>query len=141
MSLREKLAWVSLLATLLIWGSFAAKVLGIGFAPGGAPSLLGLTLRTIVIAAVVEAVLYGVLAASAPAEIALRDERELGIRARAVGHAFFAVNVALFGIAWLPFTLPLDQAALAMGCAALFAMAIGEAVLALSQIIAFRIGA
>jgi hypothetical protein len=136
MSYREKLAWTSLLAALLIWGWFAAKVAAIGFGDFGA--LLWLALKAILVEIVVKVVIAVALAVQAPAEVEMVDEREKAIALRAASHGFFALNAAVFGIATAPLWLPEAEAGVAMGVAALLAMAFAEAVQAGSAIIGFR---
>jgi hypothetical protein len=136
MSYREKLAWTSLLATLLIWGWFAAKVAAIGFGDFGA--LLWLALKAIIVEIVVKVVIEVALAVQAPAEAEMVDEREKAIALRAASHGFFALNAAVFGIATAPLWLPQAEAGVAMGVAALLAMAFAEVVQAGSAIIGFR---
>lgn len=136
MSYREKLAWASLLATLLIWGWFAAKVSAIGFGDTGA--LLWLALKAIVAEIVIKVAIEVALAVQAPAEVDLADERERTIALKASSHGFFALNAAVFAIATAPLWLPAAEAGAAMGVAALLAMALGEVVQAGSAIIGFR---
>jgi hypothetical protein len=136
MSYREKLAWTSLLATLLIWGWFAGKVAAIGFGDFGA--LLRLALQAIIAEIIVKVAIEVALAVRAPAEADMIDEREKAIALRAASHGFFALNAAGFGIATAPLWLPGAEAGVAMGVAALLAMALAEVVQAGSAIIGFR---
>jgi hypothetical protein len=136
MSYREKLAWTSLLATLLIWGWFTVKVSAIGFGDFGA--LLWLALKAILVEIVVKVAIAVALAVQAPAEVEMVDEREKAIALRAASHGFFALNAAVFGIATAPLWLPEAEAGVAMGVAALLAMAFAEVVQAGSAIIGFR---
>lgn len=138
MSYREKLAWTSLVLTLLIWGWFAAKVLAIGF--GDMWAVLGLAVRAVIAEIIVSVVIAVTLAVQAPDEADLTDERERAIALKAKAHGLFTLNAAVFGIAtaplWLP--LPVAEAGVAMGVAALLAMALAELVTAGSAIIGFR---
>lgn len=136
MSYREKLAWTSLLATLLIWGWFATKVAAIGFGDTGA--LLWLALQAIIVEIIVKVAIEVALAVQAPAEVDLVDERERTIALKAASHGFFALNAAVFGIATAPLWLSAADAGAAMGVAALLAMAFAEVVQAGSAIIGFR---
>jgi len=141
MSFREKVAWISLLATGAIWGSYAFSVRAL-FAGGGAltdaPWLAMLTIRTIIMMAIVQAALTAIVAARAPAEVGIRDEREAMFDARANRKGFFILNAAVFGVALLPLALPFAQAALAMGAGILIAMALAEMARAATLILAFR---
>ncbi|MGL4542754.1 MAG: hypothetical protein ACRCUI_09615 [Polymorphobacter sp.] len=144
MSFREKIAWISLLATGAIWGSYAFRVYGLFGGSGtltDAPWLATLTARTIMMMVIVQAALTGIVAARAPAEVGIRDEREAMFDSRANRNGFFMLNAAVFGVALLPLALPFARAALAMGAGILIAMALAEMARAATLILAFRRGA
>jgi hypothetical protein len=145
MSFREKAAWVSLLSMLAIWGIYALKALPV-LAPATHGTLAdgawiaSLTIRAVVVTTIVQAVLIGVLAARAPGEAQLHDEREAAFDARATRHGFVMLNAAVFGVAIIPAFLPFAKAALAMVVALLLAMALAEVTRAASLIGQFRRG-
>lgn len=129
MSFREKIAWISLVLTLAVYGGY--------FAAGGFTSFLGLVGATVLF--VVLTVLFTIVAsvlspkdASAP-----RDEREWLIAHKSAHIAYFVVATGAFmAIGALFFDV--DRLIVANGL--FFAMILGEVVSDTAQIVYFRRG-
>lgn len=95
MSFREKIAWISLLTTVSVWGFYFARV-GPALVGGDAgPWQMALFVECVLFTVVAQVVLITVTAVGAPREAgAPADEREVRIAARATVVAY-AILLAL----------------------------------------------
>ena len=101
MSLREKMAWVSLATTLLVWGWYfidvAAEVAG-GNPQGG--RILGMFVGAVVLSIVIEVVVAIVLAVVSPKEAnSPADERERLIALKATRAAYVVLSLGVVVVA------------------------------------------
>jgi hypothetical protein len=95
MSGHEKFAWASLVASALVWAFFAMRMTEGGqFVDAGARHMLWTYVVTVVLMAVAHSVIAAVLAAR-PHGIALKDERDRAIEARADRIEGYVVLVAI----------------------------------------------
>ena len=101
MPLREKLTWVSLATTLLVWGWYFIDV-GAEVA-GGRPDgdrILGLFVGAVVLSVVIEIVLAILVAVLAPKEAdAPPDERERFIALKATHIAYWVLSLGVVAVA------------------------------------------
>ena len=152
MSFREKLAWISLLSTLLIWGSYFVEI-GLDAAAGrlAVGALMGLFIGRVVLSIVVEVVLATAAALLAPKEAnAPADEREQLIMLKATNAAYAVLSlgavlaaitgalVAVRGAGLLPATEA--DVAFVSANGVLFALVLAEVVRSTFQIVGFRRG-
>ncbi|HEX4739434.1 MAG TPA: hypothetical protein VH331_17945 [Allosphingosinicella sp.] len=151
MSFREKSAWISLVTTLAVWGTYLAlllQALASGHPDG--PRLLGLFSTCVFLVVVAQVVLSVLIAVSAPKEARTpADEREKLIGLKASRIAFFALSgLALLTAFCTPFIAaagpvlfprdPLGGTAIAVGSAIFFAVVIAELVRSVGQIVYYR---
>ena len=152
MSFREKMAWVSLLATLGVWGFYFWELLGAGGdAPLGGAAAMALFVRCVVLVVVIE---VGV-AVVAPAVFgreaeAPADEREQLVELKATRAAYVLLTVlavclvvaapALAGAAPYLFADPLGDAALAASNGLLLAVLLSGLLKSAWQIVGYRLG-
>lgn len=152
MSFREKLAWVSLASTLVIWGSYFVEV-ALDAAAGRleTEALLGLFVGRVALTIIVEVVLAIALAVTSPkAANAPADEREQLIALKATNAAYAVLS---FGVVIAAVTgalvavrgaglLPQTEADVAFVSAngVLFALVAAEVVKSAWQIFGFRRG-
>ena len=152
MSFREKLAWISLAVTLLIWGSYFVEV-GLDAAAGRLETgaLLGLFVGRVVLSVIVEVVLATAAALRAPKDAdAPADEREQLIALKATNAAYTVLSlgavlaaitgalVAVRGAGFLPQTAA--DVAFVSANGVLFALVAAEVVRSACQIVGFRRG-
>jgi uncharacterized membrane protein len=153
MAFREKTAWVSLIATLGVWGWYFAT-LGIGIANGGemfgavaGRFVLAVILLVVILIAVTIAIaIQSPKEADAPADARERDFALQGYRAAYFTLSTLVVMVMLaaplivhVGPALLRGT-PAEVTAILIGNSILFAMVIAEVVQWSVQIVRFRMG-
>jgi hypothetical protein len=143
MSFREKTAWVSLLTTVGVWGSYfwiiGGGLLARGTLKGLPVSTVGLFIGGVVVIVIVQIVLAIIVAiASGKAADTPMDEREQLIDLKAARAGFYALNGAVFCVSalWLAGASPL-----VMANGILLAMVVGEVVHSGGKIIAYRRGA
>ncbi|MBA4761198.1 hypothetical protein [Sphingomonas sp.] len=106
MAFREKIAWVSFLSTVLIWGAFFVILALVPHQARGLAMLGPFIVATVAQAAVMIAAAT-IWAISAPKEAnAPADERDRAVGRRATGIAYFTLILGLVGvIVWLHFGL------------------------------------
>ena len=152
MPFREKLAWISLASTLLIWGSYFVEI-GLDAAVGRLETgaLLGLFIGRVVLSVIVEVVLATAAALLAPKEAnAPADEREtlIGLKATNAAYAVLSFGaviaavtgalVAVRGAGLLPQTEA--DVAFVSANGVLFALVLAELVRSTWQIVGYRRG-
>ena len=152
MSFREKLAWVSLASTLLIWGSYFVEV-AVDAAAGRLEvgALMGLFVGRVILFVVVEVVLATAAALLSPKEAnAPADEREKLVLLKATSAAYAVLSfgaviaaatgalVAVRGAGLLPHTEA--EVAFVSANGVLFALVLAEVVRSAWQIAGFRRG-
>lgn len=99
MSLRERAAWISLAATLVIWGFYFLMVWR-GFQAGAGEWQAALFVECVVASLVVQLALIGVAAArSSKAERVLTDEREIRIDGQATTAAYATLTLLVLVVA------------------------------------------
>ena len=140
MAYREKLAWISLVTTLLVFGAYGLSLISSDFARwiGGGDSL------RLIGAVVVEIILASALAIAAAVSTprdatAPVDEREEKIFARANSWGYGILSALIWMILLAGLYLGFDGHSLALGC--LVAMIVSELIRSACQIIGFRRGA
>jgi hypothetical protein len=153
MSFREKSAWISTAATLVVWGWYFVNVFRA--VAGGEPDgerLLALFVGCVVLNVVIEVVLAIAVSALAPRQAsAPADERERLIGLKATGFAYHVVVLGVLGVALAaPFLGhaapilfpgdPLADVALVAANGILFAVVAAELVRSAGQIVLFRRG-
>jgi hypothetical protein len=152
MPFREKLAWISLTSTLLIWGSYFVEI-GLDAAAGRLETgaLLGLFVGRVILSVVVEVVLATAAALLTPKEANARaDEREQLIALKATNAAYGVLSfgaviaavtgalVAVRGAGLLPQTEA--DVAFVSANGVLFALLLAEVVRSTFQIVGYRRG-
>ncbi len=140
MSFREKMAWISLLANLAIYGFyFAALAAALGRGGADAAHFTDLLIGSVVLLVVVTVVLSIIVAAWAPKEAqAAEDEREKRIALEASHAAYFVISAgAVMVIAALYFGISDFLAVNAL----FFVLVAGELTKNAAQIFQFRRGA
>ena len=143
MPFREKSAWISLITTVGVWGSYF-WVIGQGLLErrslDGLPaSTVGLFIGGTVVIVIVQIILAIVMAVVAGRQAdAPMDERERLIDLKAARAGFYALNGAVFCVSalWMAKASPL-----VMANGILLAMVVGEVVHSGGKIIGYRRGA
>ncbi len=150
MSFREKSAWASIAATLLVWGFYFVEF-GRQVA-GGNPSadaLLGLFVRCVILTIVLEiALAIGVAASSSKSANSPADERErlIELRATRIAYAILSVGAVFVALASPAIAVggphvlrePTEDIVLISSNGILLSLILAELAKSASQVIAFR---
>ena len=137
---REKMAWISLLTTLLVFGGYGATLVTPGFGRWNGPDAAGLLIVAIIVEIVVISALAIAAAVLSPKEANTPvDEREGPIFARANRWGYGVLSALIWSVLFAGLYQGLDGRTLAMGC--LGAMLVSEVVRSGFQIIGYRLGA
>jgi hypothetical protein len=140
MAYREKLAWIVLVTTVVVYGAYFALEGPRLMAPGAAPlAFLGPLTGSIIVFVILQIVLAAGAAATDPAGArALMDERDRQIALSANRAGFYVLQVGAFAAI---VTLFWRADAALMANAVFGAMVTAEAARALVQVVAYRRGA